>query len=94
MLLDSREKLLNTYNINLFVTFCLAIQIIDDLLTRYTDARLHEGMSVARLKKMTRCMRLLENVSNHDVVCTLLMSKQRDPLTENVAVLVAYYWYM
>lgn len=43
--------------------FCLAIQTIDNLLTRYADGRLHKGISIAKVKKMTRCMRLLENVS-------------------------------
>ena len=43
--------------------FCLAIQTIDNLLTRYADGRLHKGVSIAKVKKMTRCMRLLENVS-------------------------------
>jgi len=43
--------------------FCLAIQTIDNLLTRYADGKLHEGVSIAKVKKMTRCMRLLENVS-------------------------------
>lgn len=46
--------------------FCLAIQTIENLLTRYADGRLHEGVSIAKVKKMTRCMRLLENVSTVD----------------------------
>ena len=46
--------------------FCLAIQTIDNLLTRYADGRLHEDVSIAKVKKMTRCMRLLENVSTID----------------------------
>lgn len=48
--------------------FCLAIQTIENLLTRYADGRLHEGVSIAKVKKMTRCMRLLENVSNVDAM--------------------------
>lgn len=40
-----------------------AIQIIDELETRHVDGRLHEGVSIAKLKKLTRCMRLLENVT-------------------------------
>lgn len=40
-----------------------AIQIIDELLTRRVDGKLHEGVSIAKLKKLTRCMRLLENVT-------------------------------
>ena len=40
------------------------IQTIDQLLTRQTEGRLHEAVSTAKLKKMTRCMKLLENVSS------------------------------
>lgn len=41
----------------------IGIQTIDHLITRNRDGRLCEGVSIAKLKKMTRCMSLLENVT-------------------------------
>ena len=56
-----------------FPIFWLAIQIIDELLTRHVDGKLHEGVSIAKLKKLTRCMRLLENVSCHICYSVLMI---------------------
>lgn len=40
----------------------IGIQTIEQLLARHIDVKLREG-AVAKLKKMTRCMKLLENVT-------------------------------
>ena len=42
----------------------IGTQTIEQLLTEHSASKLQE-VSVAKLRKMTRCMRLLENVSLH-----------------------------
>lgn len=41
----------------------IGLQTIEQLQTRHSDSKLHEYASIAKLKKMTRCMKLLENVT-------------------------------